>query len=95
MKLNADIIFDNLKEQIPVEMFGYKSDELTLRRPEFYIGDSKPFLANHVYILYGENIPRRVEIEKGTVILCIGDAPKMSFYSEKQNFTEKGIKKIV
>ena len=86
MKLNADIIFENLKEVMPVEMSGYKGNHLTLFRPEFYSDSQEAFLKDHVYIVTAEGIPRRASLEKGTVIICIGEPPLMSYFKERGCF---------
>lgn len=83
MKLNADIIFENLKERVPTEMFGYKNDQLNLLRPEFYTDESKPLLSKHLYIMPKDVALRRTSVEKGAVIICLGDVPKMSFFQER------------
>ena len=83
MKLNADVIYDNLKESVPVEMVGYKSEELLLKRPEFYVNESKAFLANHLYIVESGQLPIRPTIEKGAVIICIGEIPQMQYFRER------------
>lgn len=86
MKLNADVIFENLKEVMPVELSGWKRNGLTLSRPEFYTDDRESFLKDHVYIVTAERMPRRVSLEKGTVIICIGEVPQMSYYKERGCF---------
>lgn len=83
MKLNADVIYDNLKESVLVEMVGYKSEELLLKRPEFYVNESKAFLANHLYIVESGQLPIRPTIEKGAVIICIGEIPQMQYFRER------------
>ena len=38
MKLNVEIIFDNLREQVPARLVGVREKELHLGRPEYYLG---------------------------------------------------------
>lgn len=83
MKLNADIVFDNMKKYIPAEMFGYKTKELNLSRPEFYIDENMPFKDGHLYIITGNQVMRRASIEKGAVIISIGDVPQISYFNER------------
>ena len=35
MKLNVEIIFDNLREQVPARLVGVREKELHLGRPEY------------------------------------------------------------
>ena len=82
MRLNADILYNGLIKTVPVEMTGYKDDSLSLRRPEFYDGNGSVFRKHHLYVTSGERISRRTRCEKGAVILCIGEIPQMSYYTE-------------
>ena len=70
MKLNADILYENLSETLPAELLGFHTSELNLRRPEFYLDSAEPMLANHLYILPGDQFPRHLKLEKGCVILA-------------------------
>lgn len=82
MKLNADILYSSLNKNIPVEMTGYKDDSLTLLRPEFYDGNGSVFRKHHLYVTSGERISRRARCEKGAVVICAGEIPQMSYYTE-------------
>ena len=83
MKLNADIIFDGLKDRLPIEMSGPKQTELCLERPEFYDGRSDTFLAEHLYITRAERLPRHAVVQQGVVIICEGDSMQLSYYREQ------------
>lgn len=83
MKLNSDIVFDNLKERVPAEMYGPTDAELHLERPELYLDEERTFLANHLYIAKADCLPQRPMIEKGAVIVCIGDSPHFTYYRER------------
>lgn len=78
MKLNAQIIWQNLNETFPAELLGAFSDDLTLGRPEFFVDESKPMQAGHLYILPSDRFPRHPEFEKGTVLICAGPLPPIS-----------------
>lgn len=82
MNLNADILYNGLRKTVPVEMTGYKDDALALMRPEFYDGNGTAFLRHHLYITAGERISRRIRCEKGAVVLCVGELPRMSYFTE-------------
>ncbi len=83
MKLNADIVFDNLKDALPVKIYGARKEALSLARPEFYAGGEEALLADHLYIAKAERLPRRAALEKDVVIISIGDAPQLSYYQER------------
>ena len=80
MNLNADIVFDNLPQEMNAKMAGPKVLELTLRRPELYEGGGASFEANHLYLVNSERVPQRVHAERGSVIVCIGDSPLLERY---------------
>ena len=83
MRLNADILYDNLNEDFPVEMTGHHTSELHLRRPEFYVDPAAPMLSGHLYLLPGDTFPRRVKMEPGCVVLCSGSVPLESQYRDR------------
>ena len=83
MKLNADIIYYNLIKKYPTEILGYRSKDLCLSRPEFFMEGSDTFKTNHLYILSGDRISKRVVCERGSVIICTGELPQMSYYYER------------
>ena len=83
MKLNADILYENLSETLPAELLGFHTSELNLRRPEFYLDSAEPMLANHLYILPGDQFPRHLKLEKGAVIVCSGNAPMVQHYLDR------------
>ena len=83
VKLNADIIFDKLKEQYPAEMYGIKETALALSRPEFHMDDDTRFLAGHLYLATAEHLPSRPYLEKGAVLICIGEPVRMKYYTDR------------
>lgn len=83
MYLNAEIIFDSLKEHVPVEMHGTRSSELTLDRPTFVLGDEKAFAAGWLFFTLADRLPLRPEIQEGVVIICIGESQRLSYYKER------------
>ena len=83
MRLNADILYEALSGTFPAEMSGHHTSELNLYRPEFYVDPSTPMLANHLYILPGDNFPRRVKMEKGCVLLCSGSPALIQPYLDR------------
>lgn len=83
MKLNSHIIFDNLRELFPVELYCTTNSELNLLRPQFYQGDENRFISNHLYIVKADHLPQHSKIEKDAVIICIGESIYLNYYKEK------------
>lgn len=83
MKLNADIVFDNLKALLPVEMNGAKQKVLALERPSFYAGNETELQTNHLYIARADRLPRRAAIAQDVTMIVTGDAPQLSYYQER------------
>lgn len=83
MKLSAGIVFDNLKADIQIEMFGQRDDALLLERPRFHADDEKVFVNNQLYIAMAERLPQRPTLERDAVILCIGDSLQLSYYRQR------------
>ena len=83
MLLNADIVFDNLPGALKARMTGPKSMELALKRPELYVGGEAPFEANRLYLVSAERIPRQARVERGCVIVSIGDSPLVERYRKR------------
>ncbi|MCR4871263.1 MAG: hypothetical protein K5859_08210, partial [Atopobiaceae bacterium] len=81
MKLNADIVFDNLPPQFDAHMEGPKEERLLLGRPQLYEGLEKPFKAGTLTIVRSERLPQRAYAERGAVILCIGSSPRLKRYA--------------
>ncbi|MBO4383114.1 MAG: hypothetical protein J5847_03375 [Clostridia bacterium] len=83
MKLNADILLENLAPEFPAELSGHHTAELNLGRPEFYLDSSQPMEAGHLYLLPGEQFPRHLKMEKGCVILCAGNTAVANAYLDR------------
>lgn len=80
MKLNADILHDNLATLFTVKMKGQKSAELCLARPSLFTDDLREFQDNSLYIAKAERLPSRMSVGSNVVVVCTGDAPQLSFY---------------
>ena len=57
MRLNADIIYHNLKKLLNVSIHGICENGLTLFRPEFYLDKTSGFAKNHVYVCSADHLP--------------------------------------
>ena len=83
MKLNADIVFNALKEQYPVKMLGPKTARMTIPRPELYLDNEYIFLADHLYLATVDHLPLHPNLQNNVVIVVIGDGAKLAHYREK------------
>ncbi len=83
MKLNADIVFDGLFGRFPIDIFGARPSELLLERPVFYDGLSERLVDNQLYITRADRLPRHAEVGRGVLLICIGNAHRLSYYQEK------------
>lgn len=83
MKLNADIVFDNLPPHLGARMEGPKSERLLLGRPVLYEGMEQPFRQNTLTVLRAERLPLHAHAEAGAVIVCLGSTPRLKRYKER------------
>lgn len=93
MKLNAEIIFEQLKKKYPVKMYGDKTAEMLYSAPEFYADNTLRFYSSHLYLATVEHLPHRPVIEKNVLLICIGESSRLSYY--KENATVILLKKKV
>lgn len=83
MKLNADILYRELNKQYKASIHGSYENRLTLSRPEFYMDGEDSFLTDHLYLATVEHLPRRPKIQRGAVLVCIGDSLTLRYYEER------------
>lgn len=76
MRLNADIIYHNLKQLLDVEIYGMCENSLSLFRPEFYLDRTSRFQENHVYVCSADHLPIEPVIEDNVLLICLGEAPQ-------------------
>ena len=80
MRLNADIIYQNLKNYIEVSFNGDSVRELVLLRPEFYLDGQKEFLSGHVYVCSADHLPEEPAIEENVLLICLGSRTPTAFF---------------
>lgn len=83
MKLNADIVFDNLSDHISVEMLGRRETGLHLSRPRFYTGNGQVFEKDTLYVIRADKLPMRSTVRPGVVLIVVGDTMQLSFYKNR------------
>ena len=83
MKLNADIVFDNLPPRLGARISGPVEQRLLLGRPVLYEGLESPFRAGTLTIVRAERLPQRAYAEPGAAIICIGSTPRIKRYQDK------------
>ena len=81
MKLNADIIFSNLQEDMELSRYGNPRHELLLERPELYDGVTREFEENHVYVAFTSQLPANPILKGNVLVVCLGGVPPTTFYS--------------
>ncbi|WP_165443638.1 hypothetical protein [Olsenella sp. Marseille-P4559] len=83
MKLNADIVFDNLPRSLAPEIRGVRETEMRLRRPELYETGSTELEPDHLYVIREERLPRHITVGRGCVIVCIGTSARLRWFGER------------
>jgi hypothetical protein len=83
MRLNADIIYHNLKDTLDVTIYGMCETELALYRPEFYLDRNSRFLENHVYVCSADHLPEDPVIEGNVLLICLGEAPQREKFEQR------------
>ena len=83
MKLNADIVFSCLAKHFQCEMHGPVTKDMTLNRVEFYLDGETSFIKNHLYLASIDHLPQRPNIQRGSVLVCIGDSFTLNYYRER------------
>lgn len=83
MKLNADIVYEELKKHYTVKMMGNRSTSLSILRPEFYLDNKVDFLSNHLYLATVDHLPLHPKLQENVVLVVIGDAARLACYHEK------------
>ncbi len=83
MKLNADIVFKGIRRAYSAEIYGPKTTEMNLSRPEFYMEGDNTFQRDHLYLATVEHLPKRPQIQQNAALICIGDNLNLTFYKER------------
>ncbi len=83
MRLNADIIYQNLRDVLSVKMFGSSETALALYRPEFYLDKTSRFQQNHVYVCSADHLPSAPAIEDNVLLICLGEAPQRKLFEKR------------
>lgn len=85
MKLSANLIFDNLPNELQAVYHGQQDTQLHLQRPELYEKPQDRFRTDHVYLVKAQDLPLRPRIDPDTLILLLGDSVYLSRYTGKCN----------
>ncbi|MGI6073007.1 MAG: PucR family transcriptional regulator [Lachnospiraceae bacterium] len=83
MKLNADIIYQNLKNHLNVAISGPADSGLKLCRPEFYLDNAQVFLENHVYVCSADHLPAGPVIGNNVVLIALGNSENLSSFKDR------------
>ena len=80
MKLNEAILFSRLRRRYDAVLYGTPSTALHLFPPELYLDHCDRLCADHVYLATVEHLPHRPTIEKGVLLVCIGESSRLGYY---------------
>lgn len=83
MKLNAPILFHDLKQKYTCDYYGPETTQLHLSRPEFYMDRETLFLSDHLYLATADHLPARPVIQENVVLVCIGKGIHLNYYKER------------
>ena len=84
MKLNSDILYWRLKEQLhSVVLHGRSSDNLALSRPEFYLDRAQTFEKNRVYVCSADHLPQRPKLSENVCLICLGQHWNLNAYYDR------------
>lgn len=83
MKLNADIVFDNISEIVSARMMGGSEKEMRLGRPRFYTGNGQAFEQDTLYVIRADKLPSRSTVRPGAVLVVVGDTLQLPFYKNR------------
>lgn len=73
MKLNADILYHTLRQELKtVTLHGSGSDALLLERPIFYLDRTQTFAKNHVYVCSADHLPAQPVLAENVCLICMG-----------------------
>lgn len=83
MRLNADIVFDNMSDHFDVRMLGRKETGFHLGRPRFYAGNGQVFEQDTLYVIRADKLPLRSPVRKGVVLVVVGESRQISLYKNR------------
>ena len=83
MRLNADILYNELAERFDVGSRGSFKKELTLKRPVFYHSGDGVLLPDQIYICRAEELTELPDAGEGSLLVCISDDPPAGFLNGK------------
>ena len=77
MRLSSDVLYDNLKSTMKIEVFGPRIQKPTLTRPVFHEGPQ--FAANSVSVANASQFLSGPRFEKNCLIICVGGTPPAEY----------------
>jgi hypothetical protein len=79
VRLNADIIFDDLSRTLHAEFYGSSKKELSLKRPMLCSASDQCLEPGHVYISVADRLPQNPSISSEALVICIGGEPAKAY----------------
>lgn len=79
VKLNADILFEELSQHWEIKCIGKRKSDILFGRPEFVISQTQKLEKRHLYIGLADRLPNRTLIGEDVLIVCVGGIPPASY----------------
>ena len=83
MKLNAFVVYEELRKTLSVRMEGKPRDEVMFGRAEFVAGDNVQFQKGHLYLGFCDQLPKRPSLLADVIIVCLGANPPAAYANER------------
>ena len=83
MLLNADILFDRLRDELGASACGPGTDGLLLRRALALDGTATELAENQLYVCLGRQLPRYPRLGRGVVVVVVGRGSLLSWYEDR------------
>jgi len=83
MKLNADLVFAGLSEDLGATMSGPREPRLKLARPEFLEPDARTLEHDRVYVARADRLPNHPDVGRGAMLVCVGESSRTRHLAER------------
>lgn len=79
MRLNANIIYEDLKERFQLKLEGKPRDDVLFGRPEFIVDDHDDLRKDHLYLGFSNSLPKQPSNVSDVLLLCFGGKPPAAY----------------
>lgn len=81
MRLNSNLLYQELSKEVCLESYGPRKNDLLLGRPKFWLGE-EALDKNQLYIIRSDYFPAYTKIGDGDLLVCVGGNPLSNCCSE-------------